>query len=110
MIFLNLTQNAHHAMPDGGTLFARLAADGGHARIEIADTGTGMSPETVARIFDPFFSQRADRVHGTGLGLTIVKNFVARMHGTIAVESTPGQGTLFSIRLPLAETALENGA
>ncbi len=110
MIFLNLIQNAHHAMPSGGTLSACLATDGGHALIEIADSGVGMTPETVARIFDPFFSQRADRVNGTGLGLTIVKNFVERMNGTIAVASTLGQGTLFRIRLPLAETALENGA
>lgn len=110
MIFLNLIQNAHHAMPNGGRLAARLAADDGHALIEIADSGVGMSPETIARVFDPFFSRRADGVAGTGLGLTIVKNFVARMGGTIGVDSTPGAGTRFRIRLPLAETALENGA
>jgi signal transduction histidine kinase len=110
MIFLNLIQNAHHAMPQGGTLNARLAEDQGHALIEIADTGVGMSPETVARIFDPFFSRRADGVAGTGLGLTIVKNFVERMRGTITVASTPGAGTRFTIRLPLAETSLEHGA
>lgn len=107
MILLNLIQNAHHAMPAGGTLDARLVADGGHALIEIADSGVGMTPETVARIFDPFFSRRADAVAGTGLGLTIVKNFVERMSGTIAVASTLGAGTRFTIRLPLAETALE---
>ncbi len=110
MIFLNLIQNAHHAMPNGGKLAARLAADAGEALIEIADSGVGMSPETAARIFDPFFSRRADGVVGTGLGLTIVKNFVVRMGGSIAVASTPGAGTRFTIRLPLAETALENGA
>lgn len=110
MILLNLIQNAHHAMPNGGTLCARLTADGGHALIEIADSGVGMNAETVARIFDPFFSRRADGVAGTGLGLTIVKNFVARMGGTITVESIPGAGTRFRIRLPLAETSLENGA
>jgi signal transduction histidine kinase len=110
MIFLNLIQNAHHAMPNGGTLKACLAEDNGHALIEIADSGVGMSPETTARIFDPFFSRRADGVAGTGLGLTIVKNFVARMGGTISVESTPDAGTRFTIRLPLAETALEHGA
>lgn len=110
MIFLNLIQNAHHAMPNGGKLAARLAADAGHALIEIADSGVGMSPETIARIFDPFFSRRADGVAGTGLGLTIVKNFVARMGGSITVASTPGAGTRFTIRLPLAETALEHGA
>lgn len=110
MIFLNLIQNAHHAMHDGGTLTARLAADQGHALIEITDTGVGMSAETIARMFDPFFSRRADGVAGTGLGLTIVKNFVERMSGTITVASTSGTGTRFTIRLPLAETSLEHGA
>jgi signal transduction histidine kinase len=110
MIFLNLVQNAHHAMPQGGTLTARISeADGhdGQALIEIADTGIGMDAEHVARIFDPFFSRRADGVAGTGLGLTIVKNFVERMAGEIRVESAPGGGTRFLIRLPLAESAWE---
>ncbi len=109
MIFLNLIQNAHHAMSGGGTLTAALSGADGQAWIEIADTGIGMEPEYVARIFDPFFSRRADGVDGTGLGLTIVKNFVERMGGVIAVESAPGLGTRFSIRLALAETVLENG-
>lgn len=110
MIFLNLVQNAHHAMPDGGTLSARVSESEGQALIEIADTGIGMDPEHVARIFDPFFSRRADGVAGTGLGLTIVKNFVERMAGDIRVESVPGSGTRFLIRLPLAESAMENGS
>ncbi|MFN3883486.1 MAG: sensor histidine kinase [Rhodocyclaceae bacterium] len=108
MIFLNLIQNAHHAMPSGGTLSARLTQDDGWAVIEIADTGVGMPPEIIARIFDPFFSQRADHVKGTGLGLTIVKSIVERMRGTIEVDSTPGGGTRFVIRLPLAERAMEH--
>lgn len=108
MIFLNLIQNAHHAMSDGGTLTVRLSSADGQAWIEIADTGIGMEPEYVARIFDPFFSRRADGVAGTGLGLTIVKNFVERMGGAIEVESAPGLGTRFRIRLALAETVLEN--
>ena len=107
MNFLNLVQNAHHAMPQGGTLTARISEADGQALIEIADTGIGMDPEHVARIFDPFFSRRADGVAGTGLGLTIVKNFVERMAGDIRVESAPGGGTRFLIRLPLAESAWE---
>jgi signal transduction histidine kinase len=107
MIFLNLIQNAHHAMPDGGTLTARLANDDGYAVLEIIDTGVGMAPEHVNNIFDPFFSRRADGVAGTGLGLTIVKNFVERMGGDIDVRSSPGQGSRFRIRLALAETVLE---
>lgn len=110
MIFLNLIQNAHHAMPRGGTLTARLSEADGKAAIEIADTGVGMSAGQVERIFDPFYSRRADGVSGTGLGLTIVKNFIERMGGDIEVESVPGRGSTFRLRLPLAETALEAGA
>jgi signal transduction histidine kinase len=107
MIFLNLIQNAHHAMSTGGTLFVRLSAADGHAVIEIADSGVGIPTDFLARIFDPFFSRRADGVTGTGLGLTIVKNFVERMGGTISVDSTVGRGTQFRVCLPLVETALE---
>lgn len=110
MILLNLVQNAHHAMPDGGLLTARLHRESSHAVIEIVDDGIGMEPEFAARIFDPFFSRRADGVAGTGLGLTIVKSIVARMHGEIGLVSTQGQGTCFRIRLPLAETSLESHA
>lgn len=110
MIFLNLVQNAHHAMPQGGVLTARLDEAGGSAEIEIADTGIGMDSEHIANIFDPFFSRRADGVAGTGLGLTIVKNFVERMGGEIAVDSTPGLGSRFRIRLILAENTLEDAA
>jgi signal transduction histidine kinase len=108
MVFLNLIQNAHHAMSGGGTLVARLFAADGHAVIEISDSGVGIQTDILARIFDPFFSRRADGVAGTGLGLTIVKNFVERIGGTISVASTLGQGTQFTVRLPLAETALES--
>jgi signal transduction histidine kinase len=108
MVFLNLIQNAHHAMSGGGTLVARLFASDGHAVIEISDSGVGIQTDILARIFDPFFSRRADGVAGTGLGLTIVKNFVERIGGTISVASTLGQGTQFTVRLPLAETALES--
>ena len=109
MILLNLIQNAHHAMDAGGTLVARLFAEDGDAVVEISDSGVGIPPDTLTRIFDPFFSRRADGVTGTGLGLTIVKNFVERMGGTIHVDSAVGQGTQFRIRLPLAETALKSG-
>lgn len=110
MIFLNLFQNAHHAMPRGGILSARIAEADGWALIDIADTGIGMAPEQVEYIFDPFYSRRADGVLGTGLGLTIVKDFVERMGGEISVESALGQGSCFRIRLALAEAVLEGSA
>lgn len=110
MIFLNLVQNAHHAMPQGGTLHARLVCEGDQAQVQITDNGVGMAAETVEHIFDPFFSHRADRIAGTGLGLTIVKNFVERMGGTITVSSAPGLGSTFTLHLPLAEGSLENNA
>jgi len=110
MILLNLVQNAHHAMPHGGTLTVRLRQEEGEAVVDIADTGVGIPPQDLERIFDPFFSRRADGVTGTGLGLTIVKNLLARMEGTITVTSTVGVGTQFTVRLPLAETTLEKRA
>jgi signal transduction histidine kinase len=110
MIFLNLFQNAHHAMPGGGTLTARIIEAEDWAVIDITDTGIGMAPEQVEYIFDPFYSRRADGVVGTGLGLTIVKDFVERMGGEIVVESALGQGSRFRIRLALAEAVLERSA
>ena len=74
---------------------------------EIAQGAVIGFAELVERIFDPFFSRRADGVAGTGLGLTIVKTIVDRMQGSISVKSTQGQGTCFSIRLPLADATFD---
>ena len=108
MILLNLVQNAHHALPSGGRVVARLRRDGNDAVIEISDNGIGIAPEFAARVFDPFFSRRADGIAGTGLGLTIVRTIVNRLKGEIDFESEPGKGTCFRIRLPLVEASLEN--
>jgi signal transduction histidine kinase len=105
MVFLNLLQNAHHAMTAGGRLTARIGETPGWACVEIADEGHGIAAEDLPHIFEPFFSRRADRVSGTGLGLTIVKNIVERHHGRIEVASVLNQGTRFAIWLPLAENA-----
>ena len=77
------------------------------ARVEIGDTGVGIAPEKLARIFDPFYSARADGSTGTGLGLTIVKSIVERLKGDIQVSSVLGRGTTFTLRLPLATTSLD---
>jgi len=101
MVVLNLVQNAHHAMPDGGSLTVRTHAEGKSAVIEVRDTGLGIPSGMIEHIFDPFFSHRADGEGGTGLGLAICKTIVERYAGTIEVSSVPGQGAVFSVRLPL---------
>lgn len=103
MVVLNLVQNAHHAMPQGGELRVRTGVDGERAFVEVRDTGQGIPADDLARIFDPFFSRRADGEAGTGLGLTICKSIVERYGGDIQVRSGVGAGAVFRILLPLAK-------
>ncbi|UKV13116.1 cache domain-containing protein [Thalassospiraceae bacterium SW-3-3] len=104
-VLVNLMVNALHAMPGSGTLtlidedFDQKGKPG--IRISIRDTGTGMSPEILGRIFDPFYTTK--RREGTGLGLSISKTLIDRQGGAMAVESEPGKGTLFTIWLPEAD-------
>lgn len=104
----NLADNARHAMPDGGRLdiTARKADDGGQVILEIRDSGTGIDPEHVHLVFDPFFTTRMAE-GGSGLGLASVRGIVTQHGGTIGVESERGNGTVFSIRLPAAPPGLE---
>ncbi len=100
MVALNLIQNAFHAMPQGGEL--RVISRRAEKRIEIEfrDTGVGMPPELSARIFDPFFSRRANGSSGTGLGLSIVRSILADFGGKISVQSETGRGSTFVVDLP----------
>jgi signal transduction histidine kinase len=99
---LNLCRNALEAMSGGGTLTVRAAVAGDRLEIAVRDTGSGIAPEHLARVFEPFFSTKE---HGTGLGLALTQHIVAAHGGTIAIDSTPGHGTEFRVRLPLAGPA-----
>lgn len=100
----NLIGNALKFTPTGGHVDVRLAAKDGSAVLEIADTGIGIAPEELERLFERFFrasTARAAQVQGTGLGLAISKAIVDGHGGTIDVRSTPGVGTTFRVELPL---------
>ncbi len=95
---LNLIINGVQAMEDGGTLTVRAKPLNGGIQIDVEDTGQGIEPEQLDKIFDLFLSTKED---GTGVGLTIVKQIIEGHGGQVNVESKPGQGTKFSIWLPV---------
>ena len=110
-VLLNLLQNACHALADRPlrriTVTTRAEAEGTRVRIDVADTGCGMSPENLAQIFTPLFTTKAandrgDQVAGTGIGLAVCQSFIQQLGGTITVASRLGEGSQFSIHLPLA--------
>lgn len=99
-VVTNLVVNATQSMPDGGTLRIATERDGEWLQLSVADTGFGIAPEILSRIFDPFFTTK-DVDEGTGLGLSVVHGIITGHDGTIALDSTPGRGTLATVRLPL---------
>jgi two-component system cell cycle sensor histidine kinase/response regulator CckA len=116
-VLLNLAANARDAMPDGGTvtlatghaLVLRPEGEGlgglppgRYAVLEVSDTGCGIPPDALPRLFEPFFTTRPDK-GGTGLGLATVQGIIAQSGGQIAVEGRPGGGTRFRIHLPRQE-------
>ncbi|HEV3141329.1 MAG TPA: ATP-binding protein [Vicinamibacterales bacterium] len=103
-VFLNLFLNARDAMPRGGWLTVSTRVEGDRAIAEIADTGSGIPSEHLARIYDPFFTTKAIG-RGTGLGLSITYGIVREHDGSIHCDSAVGKGTRFTVLLPLAETA-----
>jgi len=102
----NLLANAIKFNRDGGTVTASTSTDGIHTVIRVADTGIGMTPESTARVFERFFRATPD-VPGNGLGLSITRDLVAAHGGTITVESTAGEGTVFTVVLPATRDVFE---
>jgi len=98
-VLLNLVINARDAMESGGTLKITTANDGGLVSIDVADTGHGISPEHLPRIYDPFFTTKAAR-KGTGLGLSVTYGIVQEHGGTIEVFARPEGGSRFRVELP----------
>ena len=100
-VFMNLLINAAQAIPDRGEITVRTFQENGHIRIQIRDTGAGISKENLPRLFDPFFTTK-EPGKGTGLGLSIAHSIVVeKHHGTLAVQSEMGKGTTFTITLPV---------
>lgn len=110
-VLLNLLVNARQAMPTGGRLILRLSLDepAGLVDLMVRDTGCGMPPDVLRRIFEPHFSTKSGPDEtgkgGTGLGLTSCREIVEAHRGRIRVESAPGRGTAITVRLPLLAAA-----
>ena len=108
-VFLNLFLNAKDAMPNGGTL--RVATGNGEmVSIRVSDTGSGIAPEHIHRIYDPFFTTKTapkeGQTRGTGLGLSVTYGIIQEHAGKIRVESAPGAGTTFALDFPLSRKAV----
>lgn len=118
---MNLCTNALQAMPEGGTLAVSLDSvhlaqprqtydttlpAGRYARLQVQDTGSGMSADVLAHLFEPFFTTKG-RHGGTGIGLAVVHGVVADLGGGIDVDSTPGRGTHFTLLLPLSQEPVQ---
>lgn len=97
-LLLNLLMNAFQAMPEGGTVRMTATADGGHATINVSDTGCGIAQKDMPGIFEPFFTTKA---RGTGLGLALCRKIIEEHGGKIAVQSVVGEGTSVSITIPI---------
>lgn len=111
MVFQNLIENAVKYTNEGSVAVNATAEEDGWVEVSVVDTGLGIAEQDLPRVFDRFF--RADKAHsrvigGTGLGLSIVKKIVDKHGGAVKVESTPGKGSIFTVRLPAIETSNKN--
>jgi signal transduction histidine kinase len=110
-VLLNLLVNARQAMPNGGRLLIKLVHDAENEMIDLVvrDYGAGIPAEKLPHIFEPFYTTKsgpdASGKGGTGLGLSMCRDIIEAHHGRIRVESSPGKGTAFTLKLPIARTA-----
>jgi len=111
-IIANLVTNAHLYTPEGGDIHVGVEPDRAWVQIVVADSGVGMNDEEVSRVFDRFYraGNRSGSNPGTGLGLSIVKSLVDLHFGQVSVESEPGVGSTFKVRLPAAVPGLDSAA
>ena len=108
-VFLNLFLNAKDAMPNGGTL--KVSTENGDGvRVVVSDTGSGIAPEHLNRIYDPFFTTKMKpgegQRRGTGLGLSVSYGIIQEHAGKIQVNSRPGEGTTFALEFPMMRKAV----
>jgi signal transduction histidine kinase len=101
-VLVNLFKNALEAMPQGGEITVASGVKGDQVEISVTDTGVGMPPEVAGNIFQPYFTTKTK---GTGLGLAICQNIIQEHGGCIFADSAPGQGSTFTIHLPLQASA-----
>jgi PAS domain S-box-containing protein len=105
-VFMNIILNALDAMAGSGTLTIQIRGTGGHVDVSFRDTGTGMSEDVIDKIFDPFFTTKdSTEGMGMGLGLAVSYGIVKNHNGDILVSSKIGEGSAFTVRLPIGESA-----
>jgi two-component system NtrC family sensor kinase len=108
-VFMNLLQNAFHAVESEGSIRVKTCCDDNNVFVEIADNGCGIAPEHLSKIFEPFFTTKPVG-KGTGLGLSISYDIIKMHGGEISVESVVGKGTTFRVRIPLDPPVPEEAA
>ncbi|MFQ6131690.1 MAG: sensor histidine kinase [Armatimonadota bacterium] len=106
LVFTNIIANAIQAMPEGGELRVEARSGNGVVEVAVHDTGVGIPEQDLERIFEPLYTTKT---HGIGLGLVVCKTLVERHGGEIEVTSTPGQGSSFAVRLPVASAQAASG-
>ena len=104
-VFLNLINNAAHAIDDSGVITVRSALDGEMVKVQVSDTGRGIPADVIGHIFDLYYTTKPQG-EGTGLGLTIARDIVRQHGGDITVETVEGSGTTFTVTLPIRQAAV----